>query len=236
MEQGCKVTDAMESFEMRRADERARMVSDVEQDFAATAAATGVPRLGGRVREALLEVPRHRFVPPELHDEAYENRPLPIGHGQTISQPFIVALMTELASVRHGDTVLEVGTGCGYQTAVLARLARTVQSVEIVEELSAAARERLGALDVRNVELHVGDGHRGWPAGAPYDAIVVTAAPPEVPSALLEQLRPGGRLVLPLGDAHRVQELWLIERLADGTTRRSRKLAVQFVPMTGGGS
>jgi protein-L-isoaspartate(D-aspartate) O-methyltransferase len=224
----------MDGFENRRIDEREEMLRDVEQDFAATSSATGLARMSPSVRDALRDVPRHCFVPPELQEAAYDNRPLPIGHGQTISQPFIVALMTELAAPQPGDAVLEVGTGCGYQTAVLARLARTVHSIEIVAALSDTARERLGALGVANAELHVGDGHRGWPAAGPYDAIVVTAAPPDVPDALVAQLRPGGRLVLPLGEAHRVQELWLVERLPDGSTRRTRKLAVQFVPMTGG--
>jgi protein-L-isoaspartate(D-aspartate) O-methyltransferase len=224
----------MEAAGMRRIDERERMLREVEQDFAATAAATGLPQMGDRVREALRHVPRDAFVPPELAEAAYDNRPLPIGHGQTISQPFIVALMTELAAVQPDDAVLEVGTGCGYQTAVLARLARVVHSIEIVDALAAQARERLGALGVANVELHVGDGHLGWPAAAPYDAIVVTAAPPQLPPALVEQLEIGGRLVLPLGPLHEAQELWLVHKQADGTTARSRRLAVQFVPMTGG--
>jgi protein-L-isoaspartate(D-aspartate) O-methyltransferase len=226
------VLDAMEGADKRSA-EREQLLRAVELDFAQTAGATGLPQPSDAVRDALAAVPRHRFVPPELADAAYDNRPLPIGHGQTISQPFIVALMTELAALGPGDAVLEVGTGCGYQTALLARLARTVHSVEIVQALSDAARERLEALGIRNVELHTGDGHLGWAAGAPYDAIVVTAAPPQVPPALVEQLRPGGRLVLPLGGQHDVQDLCVIRKRPDGSVERARKLAVQFVPMTG---
>jgi protein-L-isoaspartate(D-aspartate) O-methyltransferase len=217
-----------------RADEREAMIREVERDFAMTAAATGEPALAPHVRDALASVPRHAFVPPELSEAAYDNRPLPIGHGQTISQPFIVALMTQLAQIGEGDVVLEVGTGCGYQTAVLARLAAHVHSIEIVEALAQDARERLAALGIGHVDLHVGDGHVGWPAGAPYDAIVVTAAPPDVPPALVEQLRSGGRLVLPLGRTHEVQELCVVRRRADGSTSRTNRLAVQFVPMTGG--
>jgi len=206
----------------------------IEYDFAQTSGATGIARPSDAVLDAMRIVPRHRFVPPELDDAAYDNRPLPIGHGQTISQPFIVALMTELAALGPDDDVLEVGTGCGYQTAVLARLARRVHSVEIVEPLSAAAGKRLASLGADNVALHVGDGHAGWPGGAPYDAILVTAAPPDVPPALVHQLRVGGRLVLPLGAPHGVQDLCVVEKRADGTAALERKLAVQFVPMTGG--
>jgi protein-L-isoaspartate(D-aspartate) O-methyltransferase len=223
----------MDSLENRSA-ERALMLRAVEYDFAHTSGATGIAKPSHAVLEAMGVVPRHRFVPPELDDAAYDNRPLPIGHGQTISQPFIVALMTELAALSPDHDVLEVGTGCGYQTAVLARLARRVHSVEIVEPLSAAAGERLASLGADNVALHVGDGHAGWPAGAPYDAILVTAAPPDVPPALVDQLRVGGRLVLPLGERHGVQDLCVVEKQADGTTTVDRKLGVQFVPMTGG--
>jgi protein-L-isoaspartate(D-aspartate) O-methyltransferase len=230
---GCKVAVAMDPFETRSA-ERAEMLREVERDFAHTAGSTGIERAGAAVRDALAAVPRHAFVPRELVDAAYDNRPLPIGHGQTISQPFIVALMTELAGLGPDDTALEIGTGCGYQTAVLARIARHVHSVEIVPALSAGARERLDALGIANVTLHVGDGHAGWPDAAPYDAVLVTAAPPDVPPALLDQLRVGGRLVLPLGEPHGAQDLCVVEKRADGSTALQRKLAVQFVPMTGG--
>ena len=223
----------MDRLENRSA-ERALMLRAIEHDFALTAGATGIARPSRAVLDALAAVPRHRFVPSEFDDAAYDNRPLPIGHGQTISQPFIVALMTELAALGPDDQVLEVGTGCGYQTAVLSRLARRVHSVEIVEPLSAAAGERLASLGADNVTLHVGDGHAGWPGSAPYAAILVTAAPSDVPPALLDQLRVGGRLVLPLGAQYGVQDLCVVEKRADGTTPLERKLAVQFVPMTGG--
>jgi protein-L-isoaspartate(D-aspartate) O-methyltransferase len=224
---------AMAAIEIR-SSERAEMIRAIEHDFANTAGSTGIARASAAVIKALAAVPRHAFVPPELDDAAYDNRPLPIGHGQTISQPFIVALMTELAAIGPDDTVLEVGTGCGYQTAVLARLARRVHSIEIVAALSAAARERLARLGADNVALHVGDGHAGWPGAAPYDAVLVTAAPQRVPPALLEQLRAGGRIVLPVGAPHGAQDLCVVEKRADGSTALERKLAVQFVPMTGG--
>jgi protein-L-isoaspartate(D-aspartate) O-methyltransferase len=229
---GCKVDLAMDGFENRSA-ERAEMLRAVERDFAETVGSTGIARPGAAVLEALASVPRHAFVPTELEYSAYDNRALPIGHGQTISQPFIVALMTELARLGPDDTVLEIGTGCGYQAAVLARLVLRVHSVEIVAPLSAGALERLASLGVRNVTLHVGDGHAGWLDAAPYDAVLVTAAPLDVPHALLEQLRAGGRLVLPLG-GHGAQDLCVVEKRADGSTVLERKLAVQFVPMTGG--
>jgi protein-L-isoaspartate(D-aspartate) O-methyltransferase len=217
-----------------RIAERERMLREVDGDFADTAAITGIDRASHRVRVALAALPRHRFVPPELAECAYDNRPLPIGHGQTISQPFIVALMTELAAPLADDVVLEIGTGCGYQTALLAALARVVHSVEIVDALAEEARARLAGLP--NVVLHVGDGRLGWPAAAPYDAIVVTAAPRVVPQALVEQLRVGGRLVVPLGGVHDVQDLCVFSRHADGSVTRAHKLAVQFVPLTGGSS
>jgi protein-L-isoaspartate(D-aspartate) O-methyltransferase len=183
-----------------------------------------------RVLEAMRSVERHLFVPAGRRAEAYHDDPLPIGHGQTISQPYIVALMTELAQVRPGARVLEVGTGSGYQAAVLAALGGQVHSIEIVEPLARAASERLARLGYRNVTVRVGDGYGGWPEKAPFDAIVVTAAPPRIPPALVAQLAPGGRLVAPVGDGS--QELVVIERTEAGTRER-RVAAVRFVPMTG---
>ena len=183
------------------------------------------------VLDAIRVVPRHEFVPSSQRELAYADRPLPIGHAQTISQPYVVALMTELARVEPGERVLEVGTGSGYQAAVLAELGAEVWSVEIVEPLAREAAADLARLGY-DVRTRVGDGYRGWPEAAPFDAIVITAAPPEVPRPLLEQLAVGGRLVVPVGDAWGAQELVVITRTEDGLVRE-RSIPVRFVPMTG---
>jgi protein-L-isoaspartate(D-aspartate) O-methyltransferase len=185
-----------------------------------------------RVVEAMRDVPRHLFVPEALRDRAYENRPLPIGHEQTISQPYIVALMTDLLKVRKGDRVLEVGTGSGYQAAVLARIAGKVYTIEIVRTLAEESRERLARLGYANVEVRAGDGYGGWPEAAPFDAIMVTAGAPHVPPALIAQLKPGGRMVIPVGPASAVQSLTLVEKSADGSVRRRDVIPVRFVPLT----
>lgn len=190
------------------------------------------------VLEAMRAVPRHRFVPSTLRESAYEDRPLPIGHGQTISQPWIVARMTELARPEPGDTVLEVGTGSGYQAAVLAEVVDHVFTIEIIGELARSARRRLGALGYGNVTVRHGDGYRGWPERAPFDAIVVTAAPEQIPEPLVEQLARGGRMVVPVGPQGRGQALTVVHRRSDGTVERRVVSAVRFVPMTrdtGGG-
>ncbi|MGQ9606857.1 MAG: protein-L-isoaspartate(D-aspartate) O-methyltransferase [Thermogutta sp.] len=184
-----------------------------------------------RVLDAMLRVPRHRFVPEALAAEAYDDHPLSIGHGQTISQPYIVALMTQLAAPQPESRALDVGTGSGYQAAVLAELCREVHSIEILEPLAAEAAERLKRLGYRNVTVRTGDGYRGWPEKAPFDLIIVAAAPDHVPQPLIDQLAPGGRLVIPVGDAR--QELLLIEKGRDGTVRRESVAPVMFVPMTG---
>ncbi len=184
-----------------------------------------------RVLVALREVPRHALVPEPYRCSAYENQPLPIGLGQTISQPYIVALMSQLGDIRADHKVLEVGTGSGYQTAVLAKLARQVYTVEIVEALAERAREDLQRLRLApNVRFRVGDGYGGWPEEAPFDAIIVTAAPPDVPEPLQEQLKVGGRLVIPVGEG--VQQLRTLIRRPDGFEEEAR-VAVRFVPMTG---
>jgi protein-L-isoaspartate(D-aspartate) O-methyltransferase len=183
-----------------------------------------------RVLAALREVPRHAFVPEALRPFAYADQPLPIGHEQTISQPYIVAAMSELAQLRPGDRVLEIGTGSGYQAAVLARLAREVYSIEILAPLAERARATLSQLGVDNVTVRAGDGYQGWPEKAPFAAILVTAAPPVVPAPLKEQLAPGGRLVIPVGSGE--QELRVITRGERGFEERS-VLPVRFVPMTG---
>jgi protein-L-isoaspartate(D-aspartate) O-methyltransferase len=184
--------------------------------------------------EAIGRVPRHEFVPAELVPNAYENRPLPIGHGQTISQPYIVALMTDLLAVRKGDRVLEIGTGSGYQAAILAELETSVHTIEIIEPLAASARARLARLGYRNVEVVVGDGYEGLAASAPFDAIIVTAAAGHVPPPLVRQLKTGGRMVIPVGAPFMIQHLMLVEKRADGTVRSRQILPVRFVPLTGG--
>jgi protein-L-isoaspartate(D-aspartate) O-methyltransferase len=179
---------------------------------------------------AMRRVPRHLFVPAASQAEAYEDHPLPIGHGQTISQPYIVAFMTEALHLRGGERVFEVGTGSGYQAAVLATIAARVYSIEIVAPLAAEAKERLERLGYRNVEVRAGDGYQGWPEAAPFDAIVVTASAPRIPAPLKEQLKDGGRLVIPVGDES--QELVVVTRRGQ-TFEEHRVLPVRFVPMTG---
>lgn len=212
--------------------QRKRMVDEIASLTRETRHETGRASLSPQVMEAMAKVPRHEFVPPGDQRNAYANRPLPIGMGQTISQPFIVALMTDLMEIRTGDKVLEIGTGSGYQAAVLAQLAGAVYSVEIVESLGLEARERLARLGYRNVVTRVGDGYAGWPEEAPFDAVMVTAAPREVPQALIDQLKPGGRLVVPVGGQSAGQSLLLIEKQADGEVTRRTVLAVRFVPLT----
>jgi protein-L-isoaspartate(D-aspartate) O-methyltransferase len=186
------------------------------------------------VLAVMARVPRHRFVPAGEVLHAYEDRPLGIGHGQTISQPYIVALMTTLARPERGHTVLEIGTGSGYQAAVLAGMAGTVYSIEIVEPLGKAAAQRLQALGYRNVHTRIGDGYYGWPKAGPFDSIVVTAAANAVPPPLLQQLKPGGRMVIPVGSSFFTQTLMLVEKDAAGRVRSRQLLPVRFVPLTGG--
>ena len=212
--------------------ERAAMVREVEAMVAETAAETGRPHLDPRVLAALGRVPRHEFVPPRIAGQAYANHPLPIGHGQTISQPYIVALMTDLLAVGPQARVLEIGTGSGYQAAVLGEVAGEVYTVEIVEPLAREAAARLSRLGYRNVVTRAGDGYAGWPERAPFDAVLVTAAPDHVPPALVDQLKPGGRLVLPLGEAGGTQSLMVVEKGMDGSVTRRTVLPVRFVPLT----
>ena len=186
-----------------------------------------------RVLAALGEVQRHEFVPRSRWSEAYANHPLPIGHGQTISQPYIVALMTDLVDPQPGDAVLEVGTGSGYQAAVLAKLVDRVYSIEIVEPLATQAAERLERLGYGNVTTKLGDGYYGWEEHAPFDSIVVTAAASHVPPPLIAQLKPGGRMVIPVGGRFAVQYLLLVEKSLTGEIVTRQVTAVRFVPLTG---
>ena len=210
------------------------MVEEVLADAAATSSYSGRAALSPGVIAAMEKVERHRFVPAALSVVAYLNRPLPIGHGQTISQPFIVVLMTDLMKVKAGDRVLEIGTGSGYQAAVLAEIAGSVYSIEIIEPLGKEAGERLQSLGYRNVETRVGDGYYGWPEVAPFDAIMVTAAASHVPPPLIKQLKPGGRMVIPLGTQFMTQYLMLVEKQMDGSLTTRQILPVRFVPLTGG--
>jgi protein-L-isoaspartate(D-aspartate) O-methyltransferase len=222
-----------ESADDMRAARRV-LLREIAREVAWSGIGDGGRELDPKVQGAMLRVPRERFVPPDLWPHAHDNRPLPIGHGQTISQPLIVAVMTHLLRLEAASRVLEIGTGSGYQTAVLAELAAEVVTVEVVEALAAEAKARLEALGYRNVEYHIGDGAAGWAPRAPYDAILVTAATPTIPPALVEQLEPGGRLVIPLGRDPLSQELVLVEKDQAGSIEQRALFPVAFVPLTGG--
>jgi len=215
---------------------RAALVREVERDVTRLRAELGTDRLDPIVVEALRRTPRHAFVPPALRDRAYGNFPLPIGHEQTISQPLIVALMSDMLDVGPGDKVYELGTGSGYQAAVLAEMGVQVYSVEIVPELAERAGRLLAELGYEDVHVRAGDGYLGWPEAAPFDAVIVTAAIDHVPGPLADQLRPGGRLVMPIGAIQGVQQLAVFVKGADGTLDRRDVLSVQFVPVTGAGA
>lgn len=208
------------------------MLAEIENDFRRTASATRLEQLDPAIRDAIARVPRHRFVPSDWAASAYANRPLPIGHGQTISQPFIVALMTQLLDPQPTHRVLEIGTGSGYQAAVLAHLVERVHTIEIVPPLGEQAAERLRELGYDNVKVRIGDGYLGWPEAAPFNGILLTAAPPSVPQPLIDQLARGGRLVAPVGPQGGIQDLLLIRKNPDGRTVTSRLLAVRFVLLT----
>ncbi|HEX7183611.1 MAG TPA: protein-L-isoaspartate(D-aspartate) O-methyltransferase [Thermoanaerobaculia bacterium] len=183
------------------------------------------------VLAAMSRVPRHRFVPPAVRPNAYADTPLPIGHGQTISQPYVVALMTSLLELKPGDKVLEIGTGSGYQAAVLAAVAREVYTIEILEPLGEQARQTLAELGYDNVHVRIGDGYKGWPEKAPFDGIIVTAAPSRIPQPLLDQVKVGGKIVLPVGEV--LQDLRVMTKLPDGSFETRSVAPVRFVPMTG---
>lgn len=210
---------------------RQRMLEEVLADVIDTSIYSGRTKLSPEVVDAMTHVRRHCFVPSDLSSSAYLNRPLPIGHGQTISQPFIVALMSELLKISRGDRVLEVGTGSGYQAAVLAELGAEVYSIEIIAQLNKQAEKNL-KLAGYAVHCRLGDGYYGWPEAAPFDAVIVTAAAGCVPGPLIEQLRPGGRLVIPLGAKYATQSLTLLEKQLDGSISSRDILPVLFVPLT----
>jgi protein-L-isoaspartate(D-aspartate) O-methyltransferase len=209
------------------------MLAEIADDAAATAEYTGRAAFSPRVMAAMATVPRHEFVPADEERYAYVNNALPIGHGQTISQPYIVALMTDLLDPQPDDVVLEVGTGSGYQAAVLSGLVRHVYSIEVIPELAEEARERLRRLGCDNVSVKTGDGSQGWTEHAPFDGIIVTAAAAAVPDELVAQLRNGARMVIPVGWQQR-QDLILIEKSDDGAIRQRSLLPVAFVPLVGG--
>lgn len=211
---------------------RHRLLAEIELDLRETASSTGRSRLDPRVHAAMAKVPRHRFVPAHLASRAYDNRPLPIGHEQTISQPFIVALMTELVDPKPTDRALEIGTGSGYQAAVLAELVSRVYTIEIVRPLGERAAQLLSTLGYRNIETRIGDGYAGWPQAAPFDVIIVTAAPEQMPQPLIDQLAPNGRLIAPVGTRDGVQQLLLLRKDADGRVVTRNVLPVRFVPLT----
>lgn len=209
------------------------MMADIDMEVEYTRSATGIKQFRPSVLNAMRSVPRHKFVPESIQPMAYNNGPLSIGHGQTISQPYIVALMTDLLEPESEDIMLEIGTGSGYQSAVLAEIVQKIYSIEIVPELSKAAQQTLTDLDITNVDLKCGDGYYGWPEYAPYDGIIVTAAAPYVPEPLVEQLKIGARLVIPVGKPYMHQELLLIEKTAEGQVQTRNILSVAFVPLTG---
>jgi protein-L-isoaspartate(D-aspartate) O-methyltransferase len=213
--------------------QRAALIEEITDDVRATASYLGRHELDPRVLTALGEVPRHDFLPWSERDHAYRNQPLPIGYGQTISQPYIVAIMTDLLDPEPDDRVLEIGTGSGYQAAVLAKLVREVYTIEIIEPLGRSAAERLRALGYENVITRIGDGYYGWPDKGPFDGIVVTAAADHVPPPLLAQLKSGGRMVIPVGSRFLTQQLVLITKNEDGTLQTRQLLPVRFVPLTG---
>jgi protein-L-isoaspartate(D-aspartate) O-methyltransferase len=212
---------------------RQEMVKAVESDTYDTRHYLGKAKLNASVIKALGNVPRHLFVPEHSQHDAYLNRPLPIGKGQTISQPFIVALMTDLLEVDESSKVFELGTGSGYQAAILAELVKEVYTIEIVKSLGEKAAELLASLGYANVHVRVGDGFFGWPEQAPFDGIIVTAAGIDVPPALIEQLKPDGKLVIPVGEQYAVQHLLVITKHADGSLTQKNVLPVRFVPITG---
>ena len=213
--------------------QRQGMIDAIKQSVAETRRHLDKAELDPRVLEVMSKVPRHRFVPSDLWPEAYENRPLPIGHGQTISQPYIVALMTDLIDTQSDFKVLEIGTGSAYQAAILAELVDEVYSIEIIEPLGKAAAKRIAELDYQNIHTRIADGYFGWEEAGPFDAILVTAAASHVPPPLVKQLKKGGRMVIPVGSRFMTQQLLFVEKGMDGKVTTRQVLPVFFVPLTG---
>ncbi len=216
------------------AKRRREMVREIEQDVTLTSSSLRKAALDKKVVDALLKVPRHEFVPADQREFAYENRPLPIGYGQTISQPYIVAIMTDLLKLEPAHRVLEIGTGSGYQAAILAELVSDVYTIEIIGALADQAKERFKRLGYAKIKTHFGDGYYGWETFAPFDAIVVTAAADHIPPPLIKQLKPGGRMIIPVGGKFTVQQLVLIEKDHENKVTLRQILPVQFVPLTRG--
>ena len=224
----CVVSWAADDYQAQRE----RLVAEVSRDVARTRGYTGKDELDERVMRVLGTVGRHRFVPAKLQSQAYQNRPLPIGYGQTISQPYIVALMTDLLEPEAGDVVLEIGTGSGYQAAVLSLLVDRVYTIEIIPELAQSAAQRLARLGFSNVEVRNADGYHGWEEHAPFDAIIVTAASSHIPPPLVHQLKPGGIMMIPVGARFQVQQLSMVRKSLDGELSTRQVLPVRFVPFT----
>jgi protein-L-isoaspartate(D-aspartate) O-methyltransferase len=217
----------------RYGEQREALIQDIERQVVETRLELGTDRLDPAILAALRAVPRHEFVPASLRSESYGDHPLPIGSGQTISQPYIVAIMTQLLEASPGDRIYELGTGSGYQAAVLAELGLEVYTVEIVPELAERARDRLRRLGYERVQVKSGDGYLGWPEAAPFDGILVTAAADEIPRPLIEQLAPDGRLVMPVGPPGWGQQLMVLQKATDGSIERRKVMPVRFVPITG---
>ena len=213
---------------------RQRLVNEIKADVQQTSIYLDKEALDPRVMRAMATVPRHKFVPLMQRPFAYLNRPLPIGHGQTISQPYIVAIMTDLIKPKPGHRVLEIGTGSGYQAAILAEVVKEVYTIEIIKPLGEDAEARFKDLNYRNVKSRIGDGYYGWKEAAPFDGIVVTAAAGHVPPPLIQQLKPGGRMIIPVGSRFMVQQLVIVEKDMQGKVTTRQILPVRFVPLTGG--